>query len=310
MHREIGFYGEFTTSSDGKRRGFYPETVIHYFDAFREGGIHWYGVGGISPQSWESGELRQFCRFIQERSREYGLKMSSYHFSGLTFSEESPQVVQENMKAQVEAFAPWKPNCFVIHPAWIVEWPKDNKASYHNLCARHGEDYMLESIVQNMAYLADLLKPYGVSLAIETLVQSQFPLTSPEDCLMLVDLLHRDNVGICIDSGHLFASGYDPADSIRKCGQYVLETHFHDNMGCNIGEDMHLPVGFGGINWLDVQMALDEIGYTGPVTCETEGFMGQPTLGLSYRKAADWWEALEATADNARKKWSFGGNPL
>ena len=55
------------------------------------------------------------------------------------------------------------------------------------------------------------------------------------------------------------------AEIIRKCGDYFIETHFHDNFGA---KDEHNPIGIGTINWQEVISAMVETGYKGVITFE------------------------------------------
>ena len=55
---------------------------------------------------------------------------------------------------------------------------------------------------------------------------------------------------------------------IRRLGDRLKETHFHDNRG---DTDDHRPIGIGTIDWVDVIYALDDIGFEYPVIFEWAG---------------------------------------
>lgn len=74
-----------------------------------------------------------------------------------------------------------------------------------------------------------------------------------------------ENLGICIDSGHLHRFGIDVAKQIRRAGGRFCETHFHDNFG---RRDLHRPVGIGTIDWLEVIKALRAVQFPGPISFE------------------------------------------
>ena len=75
----------------------------------------------------------------------------------------------------------------------------------------------------------------------------------------LVDAIARDNVGVCVDTGHANISGYKAADAIRKVGHRLRATHINDNHGA--GVDEHVAPYMGTIDWSDVMNALREIDY-------------------------------------------------
>ena len=146
-----------------------------------------------------------------------------------------------------------------------------------------------------------LLAEKGINLALETM-GNLFPMGKVEELDRYMELINRPNVGVCIDSGHLMTAGVNPADIIRKTGNKIYETHFHDNMGARYGKDMHLPVGFGATDWLDIQFAMDEIGFEGPVTFETGGWLFTENEEESLIKAVEWWRQMEKTADFVKAK--------
>ena len=75
----------------------------------------------------------------------------------------------------------------------------------------------------------------------------------------LVDAIGRDNVGVCVDTGHANISGYKAADAIRKVGHRLRATHINDNHAN--GVDEHVAPYMGTIDWSDVMNALREIDY-------------------------------------------------
>ena len=120
------------------------------------------------------------------------------------------------------------------------------------------------------------LKPYaldyGVTIAIENLC-AVHPVTrigvpshdcSAEKLSRLIDGL-GEGFCACLDTGHAFFCGQDPAKQIRLLGERVKVLHLHDNDG---SDDLHLAPTFGFINWEEVLKALKEIGYEGYLNTE------------------------------------------
>ncbi|MCW8330178.1 sugar phosphate isomerase/epimerase [Photobacterium sp. SDRW27] len=98
---------------------------------------------------------------------------------------------------------------------------------------------------------------------------------------MLQDL-PRTNVGLCLDTGHLYYAGMDPAQSLIRYAERLEHLHFSDidiakqyNAVQNrIGywqactEGVMCPLGEGGVLFGEVYKVLDDIGYKGWIAIE------------------------------------------
>lgn len=115
--------------------------------------------------------------------------------------------------------------------------------------------------------LADYAKEYGVTVCIENLPFPEYPLTTVEAVCRLVDTLKRDNLKVCLDTGHAaIFKGADVAQAVRIIADRLEAVHIHDNMG---KEDEHLIPGDGIIDWDGFAAALREVGFAGVVSLET-----------------------------------------
>lgn len=104
---------------------------------------------------------------------------------------------------------------------------------------------------------------HGVGMAIENMTAPRnsptpSPFASPEQMIRLVDELNKTDIGICLDTGHAFLSGYNPAEFARKVGTRLRATHIADNHG---EKDDHVAPFQGDIDWFDFMKALKEIDY-------------------------------------------------
>lgn len=125
----------------------------------------------------------------------------------------------------------------------------------------------------NLRYLAPFIeaaKKAGIGLAIENMVdfggrRRRYCGGDPEELIELVDEIHDESVGICIDTGHAHVSGIDVGAFIRMTGKRLKATHIDDN---NRDGDTHLPPYFGTIRWSDVMQALRDIDYRGDFSFE------------------------------------------
>ena len=93
-----------------------------------------------------------------------------------------------------------------------------------------------------------------------------------------------DTAGLCLDTGHLYYSGMDPASWLRKYASRLDYVHFKDVdetvyrqvLGEKIrffeacGKGAMCPIGQGSLDYPGIRMSLEEIGYSGYITIEQE----------------------------------------
>lgn len=142
------------------------------------------------------------------------------------------------------------------------------------------------------ATLADYAKEYGVTVCVENLPFPEYPLTTVEQVCEIVDKLKRDNLKVCLDTGHAaIFFGSRVGDAVRDIGNRLEAVHIHDNMG---REDEHLIPGDGIVDWEDFAVALREIGYDKVVSLETSA---KHKLHPEY----EWEERETALAEIAKR---------
>ena len=90
--------------------------------------------------------------------------------------------------------------------------------------------------------------------------------------------------GLCLDTGHLYYSGMDPAEYLkkyadridyihfkdvnRKVYEEVLDEHIRFFEGC--GKGSMCPIGTGALDYPEIRNTLEEIVYSGYITIEQE----------------------------------------
>ena len=139
--------------------------------------------------------------------------------------------------------------------------------------------------------LSDL--PEGMTLCLENLPGDTF-----EDVeTNLIECGNPENLGYCLDTGHLHISKpSNQGDYIRKAGKKLKAIHIHDNVGPLFSgparqaywypSDKHMFPGFfsGSINWNTVLTALREIGYDGLWNLEIDADYGSGIPPYGYRE--------------------------
>lgn len=120
------------------------------------------------------------------------------------------------------------------------------------------------SLVKRLAHLA---RQAGVCLALENGWNTLWALDRVLDAIG--DDPGKTNLGICMDVGHAHLSkdaGRQPVRAyLERYRAQLVHLHLHDNHG---ETDDHLPPGRGTIDWPDLYVALEEIGYAGPAVIE------------------------------------------
>jgi sugar phosphate isomerase/epimerase len=127
------------------------------------------------------------------------------------------------------------------------------------------DDASIDHSLTAIEHLKAFAGPLGMRLLLENL---QNDVTTPDHLLYILRVGHFNNVGVCLDLGHLHLaqpSTGAPADSgvadaIEALGDRIGQLHIHDNHGPlahNIDmKDEHLWPGDGTIDWNAVAPAL------------------------------------------------------
>jgi sugar phosphate isomerase/epimerase len=299
--RDLSYYTTMMAWT-GKEMVFREAEVRARLDAIHAAGIRWIGIDGINLLERMDRDIRDVVRIAGEWFEERGFRLSSFHYAGPTYAplDMGQDVVRQNLIENVELFRRWTPRAMVIHASWgLSENTPDGVTDlYAREVARHGEDAVVATVAGNLKIMARAAASHGIRLALENMGK-YMPLAQPDSLGRLVQAIDEPNVGYCVDSGHAHAFGESVPDWVRQAGDRLFETHFHDNRG--IGLDEHGPVGFGTISWIDVILALDDIGFPGPVTFETTGWP-LDDVAEGYRMAMAWWRACETLAAQVKAK--------
>ncbi len=120
------------------------------------------------------------------------------------------------------------------------------------------------ALSRGMLQLADHARGTDVVVCAENMPPGVYPGSRMVELVELLRELDCSNLGLALDTGHanLTASA---AEETRAAGSLLATTHVHDNNG---RQDSHEPPGNGTIDWRDLGLALDSIGYGGPIVLE------------------------------------------
>lgn len=144
---------------------------------------------------------------------------------------------------------------------------------------------VIDALRAALSPVADYAADREVTLAIEPLNRYETSIINTvEQGLDALEPLLGRGVGLALDSYHLNIEERSPADAIRRAG-----VHCHVVQVC--GSDRG-PVGVDHTDWEAFFDALDDIGYSGPLTLES--FTGNND---TIATAASIWRPLAASQD-------------
>jgi L-ribulose-5-phosphate 3-epimerase len=140
-------------------------------------------------------------------------------------------------------------------------------------------DAVYRLTLEGLKRLAREAERLGVHIGVEN-VWNRF-LLSPLEFAQLLDAVAHPYVGAYFDVGNVLVFGY-PDQWIRILNTRIRKVHVKDfrtaigNISgfCNPAQ--------GDVPWERVRIALQEIGYEGPITAEVEGYRTLQTLGLKH----------------------------
>lgn len=120
------------------------------------------------------------------------------------------------------------------------------------------------ALADSLRTLAERPAARQVCTCVENLPPGVWPGCRVDDLAAVIDAVHSDRVGLCLDTGHAhLVDGV--AEAARSAAAALRTTHIHDNNGVR---DRHLLPGYGTIDWVSARRALVEAGYRGVLMLE------------------------------------------
>ncbi len=139
------------------------------------------------------------------------------------------------------------------------------------------EDEAFALAVTNFSALAAVSANYGVTVSIEFCGPNLMPdephpfVTGVEGAMRIVDAADKDNLGVLVDSYHLYCAGEEP-EAIDRLGKgKVFAAHINDSPPgdhSNFTDAERVMPGDGILPLVDFIKHLDAAGYSGIVPCE------------------------------------------
>jgi inosose dehydratase len=167
----------------------------------------------------------------------------------------------------------------------IMDWGHDERdyAAGHSDRAPRLSDREWAEMVANIEAIADLARAkYGVRAVIHPHAGGYIEFA--DEVRRIADDIPKETAGFCLDTGHTYYAGMDPAQTLETYADRLDYIHFKDIdakkfadvMGRRIrffdacAEGVMCPIGRGVIDYPAIRSALSSIGYEGFITVEQE----------------------------------------
>ena len=127
----------------------------------------------------------------------------------------------------------------------------------------------VEENVKVLKLLAQHIEGRNISICLENLTAPGL-CSNADEILTIIKKVGSNNLGICLDTGHLnLCEDRDQVKFIKTAGKYLKALHIADN---DKSTDQHLmPFGKGNVDFFGVVKALKEIEYGGLFNYEIPG---------------------------------------
>lgn len=233
-------------------------------------------------------EFDYWMNMVYEASIEAGGEFDQCHCPLLTpveFNSSHASFIHDDLRkcAYNDVFRAaglWKCTV-VVHPITLPFFSDETlweeylriNTEYFSMLLEYAEKYDVKIAAENLFDIKDAARHYCAE---------------PEKLKAIVDSVNSPRLGVCIDTGHAFLSGYEPHIFTDLFKEKVYALHIHDNNGFS---DQHNLPPFGNINWEKFMQSLKNIGYEGFFNYEVHG--GEVYKMNSNLKAAYYKYAYE-----------------
>ena len=166
----------------------------------------------------------------------------------------------------------------------VMDWGHDERdyAAGHSDRAPRLDDAQWNTMMSHIRGIAEKAEGYGVRAVIHPHAGGYIEFADEID--RMAEDIPADVAGICLDTGHLYYSGMNPSEWLKKYADRLDYVHFKDVNrkvydevmnekirffeGC--GKGSMCPIGKGCLDYPGIKDTLEEIGYSGYITIEQE----------------------------------------
>ena len=241
-------------------------------DALREFKAHGYNTCELSFEHaymlMKRGDIKKagedFARFASEL--DFEISQGHLSYEAKLCSTEG----REFLKKQIDLFLAIGIKNSVLHCDSLT-WNKNENLS---------KEQKIEKNIEALSEILDYVKGTDMVICLENLISADFA-NSIDGLMLFIDKFGSENLGICLDTGHLHLTDKDQVGFIRKGGKLIKALHLADNQG---HDDQHLmPYGCGGVDFVSVIREMKALNYDGLYNLEIPGERNAPLEILGYK---------------------------
>lgn len=166
----------------------------------------------------------------------------------------------------------------------VMDWGHDERdyAAGHSDQAPRLTEAQWAAMVRHIKGICKRAAEYGVRPVIHPHAGGYIEFA--DEIEAIIKDIPYELAGLCLDTGHLYYSGMDPAKWLKKYASHLDYVHFKDVdekvyrevLGMKIrffegcGKGAMCPIGKGTLDYPGIKEALQETGYSGYITIEQE----------------------------------------
>ncbi|OKY77858.1 MAG: Sugar phosphate isomerase/epimerase [Candidatus Methanohalarchaeum thermophilum] len=208
-------------------------------------------------KKWNTSDYIEEIKKIKEELNTQDLNSSvhspHYDLNISTWNSGVRKVVLEEIKKTFKAANLIGSNLVVVHPGYVPS-------------RKFSREKALQKMIDNLRELVDVAENFDIMIGLENLSRHSKALgVLPRELNMVLDEVDSKNLGITFDVAHANTiSSMSPVEYIQEIGDRIIHVHLSDNRG----EDEHLPIGVGDIDFRDVLAELKKFDYSGDYIIE------------------------------------------
>lgn len=236
-------------------------TLIDTAEILAEIGFDGMEIAAGRPHAWPTDLSQAERSSLKQRFNSLGLEISAICpliAPGLNPASLCDKELRDSREYLVECveLASDLESQLVVYPAgWVIHGASCDEAWKHSC--------------ETLRVAAEKGRRYGVTLVVEAIRRiSSNLLWSSEQALKMVSDVSHPNVGLMMDTFHVWAEGEEPSEVISKYGEHLLHIHMVDIS--ESGADRRIP-GDGVKDIAAVIEGLKEVGYEGALSVEIWG---------------------------------------
>lgn len=228
---------------------------------------------GVATYSFRKISLEQTIKGIQRVALHF-CSIKDYHLPMKSTTEERKKVAEQFKAAQIVPLSAGNISLTADEAANrnAFEYVRDIGAGVM-VCAPKSPD-LLPS-------LEKLVKEFDIRMAIHNHGPEDKVFPSPYEIQKAVEKFDP-RIGFCIDLGHTFRAGHDPAKAIRDCKDRLYDIHMKDVSDGNAkNTKVEIELGRGQMDIRAIAQALLDVKFNGHVGFEHEKDPADPLPGLA-----------------------------